>query len=231
MDERLYRLLRYSAIALTIAWVGWTLYDSGAGPVSGTEQELAAAVRYLEDGQYQEALEIFSRIARQQPDNIGALRGRAQALMRMGLQQAAEAARLDPATQADRIASLQQQAPAQLRQSLALYDQAIAQEAARGLGDENRRAQGVALANRGILKDQLGDYAGALDDYRAGLRLEPALAEGPGLLTRFLRNQAERPPSIADRARYIAEQLAKPAAERLLRLPEQDMQQRPYRLD
>ncbi|AKH21876.1 tetratricopeptide repeat protein [Sedimenticola thiotaurini] len=230
MDEKGYRLLRNSAIVLTIAWVGWTLYASGPKP-SAAEQELAAATRYLEDGQLRQALDIFSSVYREQPDNTGALRGQAQALMRMGIRQSAEAGRLDPAGQAEQIAALQQQASERLRQSLALYDQAIEQEAARGVDEKNRRAQGVALANRGIVRDQLGDYAGALADYREALRLEPKLAEGPGLLTRFLRNQAERPPSIADRARYIAEQLAKPASERLLRLPERDMEQRAYRLD
>ena len=49
-------------------------------------------------------------------------------------------------------------------------------------------------------------------------------------MTRFLRNQAERPPTIADRARYVREQLAKPEAERVLKDPVQDATQRPYKL-
>lgn len=231
MDEKTYRVLRYTAIVLTIAWVGWTLYDSSPGESSAGSRELAAAGRYLEDGQFEQALGIFSKISLEQPDNTGALRGKAQALMRIGIRHAVEAARLNPVAQSAEIARLQQESRQQLQQALALYDQSIAREAVRGLAGENRRAQGVALANRGILKDQLGDYPGALADYREGLRLEPELAEGPGLLTRFLRNQAERPPSIADRANYLAEQLAKPEAERLMRVPEQDSRQRAYLLE
>jgi hypothetical protein len=49
-------------------------------------------------------------------------------------------------------------------------------------------------------------------------------------LTRFLRNQAERPPTIADRAAYLRAELAKPEGERRLRVPEVDARQRPYKL-
>lgn len=231
MDEKSYRVLRYVAIGLTIAWVGWTLYDSGPGESTELERELAAAVRYMEDGEFEQALEIFSRVSREQPAHTGALRGRAQALMRIGIRQSAEAAEPHPERPATEVARRRQAARQQLRNALTLYDQAIAREAARGLSAANRRTQGVAFANRGILKDQLGDYPGALADYREGLRLEPELAQGPGLLRRFLHNQAERPPSIADRARYLAEQLAKPKAERLMRVPEQDRRQRAHLLD
>ena len=60
------------------------------------------------------------------------------------------------------------------------------------------------------------------------LELDPELAEGPSWLTRFLRNQADAPPTIADRARYLRAELAKPESERVLRVPEHDAQQRPY---
>ncbi|WP_435685082.1 hypothetical protein [Sedimenticola selenatireducens] len=231
MGEKTYRVLRYTAIVLTVGWIGWTLYDSGPGESTALGRELAAAGRYLEDGELEQALGLFSRISTEQPDNIGALRGKAQALMRIGIRQSVDAGRLNPAKQAFEIDRLQRESNQQLRLALALYDQSIDRETARGTTESNRRALGVAFANRGILKDQLGDYAGALSDYREGLRLEPELAEGPGFLTRFLRNQSERPPSIADRARYLAEQLAKPPAERLMRVPEQDHQQRAYLLE
>jgi len=88
--------------------------------------------------------------------------------------------------------------------------------------------QSFALANRGILYDRTGRHAAALADYDAALALNPALAEGPGFVTRFLRNQAEMPPTIADRARYLRTELGKPPAERRLALPEVDARQRPY---
>lgn len=90
---------------------------------------------------------------------------------------------------------------------------------------------GAAYANRGILYDRMGRYEKAIADYRRALELDPGLDEGPGWLTRFLRNQAEQPPTIGDRAEYLAAQLAKPPDERLLRVPEEDAKQRSYRTE
>lgn len=103
--------------------------------------------------------------------------------------------------------------------ALALYDEAIA------------RAPefGAAYANRGILKDTMGRHEAALADYERALARDEALAEGPNWLTRFLRKQAETPPTIATRAAYLRRELAKPPEERVLRVPEEDAQQRPYK--
>lgn len=89
----------------------------------------------------------------------------------------------------------------------------------------------ASYANRGILHDRMKKYQLAIKDYRQALNLQPNLAKGPGWLTRFLRNQAERPSSILDRLNYLEKELQKPAQERLLNLPEQDRQQRPYKID
>lgn len=88
---------------------------------------------------------------------------------------------------------------------------------------------GLVYANRGILKDRMGNYEGALADYEKSLDLTSEVADGPGLMTRFLRNQAEKPPTVADRADYLRAQLARPESQRLLRLPEEDAKQRPYK--
>ncbi len=104
-------------------------------------------------------------------------------------------------------------------EALALYDQAIAQEP----------DFGATYANRGILLDTMGRHEEALADYERALELDPELAEGPHWLTRFLRNQPEPPPTIADRARYLRAELAKPESERVLRIPELDAKQRPYK--
>ena len=85
-----------------------------------------------------------------------------------------------------------------------------------------------SFANRGILHDRMGDHEAAIADYERALALDPEVAEGPHWLTRFLRNQPERPPTIADRLAYLKGELAKPEAERLLGLPEEDQAQRPY---
>ncbi len=84
-------------------------------------------------------------------------------------------------------------------------------------------------ANRGILNDRMGRYREAIADYEHALRLDPKIAEGPHWLIRFLRNQPEKPPGIAERAAYLKAELAKPEGERVLRVPEVDAQQRPYK--
>lgn len=89
----------------------------------------------------------------------------------------------------------------------------------------------VALANRGIVLDRMGRPAEALADYRRALELDPKLAKGPGWLWRFLRNVDEKPPTIEDRAEYLEAELAKPADERLLHVPELDDKQRMYKVD
>ena len=88
---------------------------------------------------------------------------------------------------------------------------------------------GASFANRGILLDTMGKHEEALQDYEKALSLDPELGEGPSWITRFLRNQAEAPPTIADRAGYLRQELAKPVEERVLRIPEIDAEQRPYK--
>ena len=104
-------------------------------------------------------------------------------------------------------------------EALAVYDRAIVQ-APEFAG---------TWANRGILLDTMGRHEEALVDYTKALRLDPSIANGPHWLTRFLRNQAEAPPTVADRAAYLRAELAKPEDERLLMVPEIDARQRPYK--
>ena len=88
----------------------------------------------------------------------------------------------------------------------------------------------AAFANRGILHDRMGRSEEALGDYRKALQLDDTLADGPGWITRFFRKQVQAPPTIRDRAVYLAEQLEKPASERILRVPEMDAEQRSYKV-
>jgi len=191
MDDRLYKTLKYVAIVLTVAWVGWAFYDSFLNDVGPGERAFQAGERAFADGQYARALKAYNQALQLEPELLPALRGRARGLMQLG--------RLD--------------------ESLAAFDEAVG------------RAPDFAAtyANRGILHDRMGDYRAALADYEHALKLDPALADGPNWLTRFLRLQPERPPTIADRARYLRVELAKPSGERLLRVPEIDAEQRPYK--
>lgn len=106
-----------------------------------------------------------------------------------------------------------------LGDALAAYDAAIA------AGPE----LGANHANRGILLDRMGRHEEALREYRRALALNPELADGPHWLTRFLRLQPEKPPTIAERALYLARELEKPPGERLLRMPARDAEQRSYK--
>ena len=86
-----------------------------------------------------------------------------------------------------------------------------------------------SYANRGILHDRMGHYHEAIADYEKSMQLDAEMVEGPNWLTRFLRLQPEKPPTVADRAAYLKQELAKPESERLLRVPEEDEKQRSYK--
>lgn len=89
----------------------------------------------------------------------------------------------------------------------------------------------AAWANRGILLDRLGRAKEALRDYKRALELDDTMGEGPDWITRFLRNQYDRPPTLVDRVHYLEGELKKPPAERLLVVPEIDKEQRPYKVE
>ena len=86
-----------------------------------------------------------------------------------------------------------------------------------------------AYANMGIAYDRLGRHEQALQNYQKALSIDPELVDGPGWLTRFFRNQYEKPPGIAERAEYLRQQLALPEDQRILRWPDQDDAQQPYK--
>ena len=75
----------------------------------------------------------------------------------------------------------------------------------------------------------MGEYQKAIADYEKAVQLDRSVADGPHWLTRFLRLQAEKPSTVADRAGYLREQLAKPESERVLHVPEIDSAQRSYK--
>lgn len=83
-------------------------------------------------------------------------------------------------------------------------------------------------ANRGIVHDYQGNYQQALADYEEALRRDPRISRSPSWWQRFLYLQADTPSTIAKRAAYLKVELAKPASERLLRMPEKDAQQQPF---
>jgi tetratricopeptide (TPR) repeat protein len=192
VDDRLYRILKYTALAMVLGWIGWSIYDGFVKPRDAESVAAAAAHRAFADGQYQRAYEGYSELLRADPGDLDARRGVARTLLQMQR-----------------------------------YDEALAQF--------NRAIEadpdfGATYANRGILHDRMGRYERALADYRRAIELDPEVAEGPGWLTRFLRNQP-KVPTVGARAEYLAAELKKPPGERHLRDPEKDAQQRSYRLE
>jgi tetratricopeptide (TPR) repeat protein len=192
MDDRLYRFLKWTAIVMAVAWVGWSAYDSFFAGRTPGEMRYHAANNFFEDGNYARALEEYDVALREDPQNIYALRGRGRSLMQLGRDE----------------------------EALAAFDEAIAREP----------GFAATYANRGILYDRMGKYPQAIADYEKALQLDRELAGGPNWLTRFLRLQPDKPPTIEDRARYLRAQLAKPESERVLRVPEEDNRQRPYKM-
>lgn len=87
---------------------------------------------------------------------------------------------------------------------------------------------GGHYAIRGIIYDHTGKYELAMADYERSLKLDPEVADGMHWLDRLLYNVQERPPTVADRLRYLKEQMALPPNKRVLRVPELDEKQRPY---
>ena len=191
MDKGLYRFLKWTAIILTIAWVGWSMYDSMIAPRNPGDLAYLEGNNLFEDGNYQRALGKYDEALSEDPNHIHAMRGRASSLMQLG------------------------QSP----QALAAFNTTIALDP----------DFGATYANRGVLHDRMGRYQQAIEDYERGLALDPELAEGPHWLTRFLRNQPQKPPGVAERAAYLREELAKPESERLLRVPDLDAEQRSYK--
>lgn len=192
MDDSFYKFLKYTAIILTIAWVGWSAYDSFIKGVQPGDDAYLAANKFFEDGQYEQALNEYNLALQEVPDHIHALRGKARTLMQLE----------------------------KYDEALLVFNIAI--------GHEPDFAG--TYANRGILYDRMGQYQKAVEDYERALSMDSELSEGPNWLTRFLRLQPDKPPTIADRAQYLKQELAKPESERVLRQPGEDEKQRPYKL-
>lgn len=199
-DDRLTRTLKVVAVALAVAFVAWAVYDKFVAGVAPGDLAYHDANNLFEDGHYERAAEKYRAALAEAPDHIHALRGLARALHMAGAHE----------------------------EALGVYDEAIAR-AGEPRDDDERAALAASYANRGILLDTMGRHEDALADYTKALALDPEIAKGPHWLTRFLRNQPEAPPTIADRAQYLRAELAKPEAERVLRVPELDAKQRPYK--
>lgn len=83
MNERLYRILKYTAIVMVVGWIGWSFYDGFVKPRDAESVAAAAAHRAFADGQYERALDGYSELLDENPDNLDARRGLARTLLQM----------------------------------------------------------------------------------------------------------------------------------------------------
>lgn len=83
MDERLYRLLKVAAVVLTLAWAGWTVYDSFVADAEPGDGAYLAANKRFEDGDYKGALTEYEAALRENPEHLHALRGKARSLLQL----------------------------------------------------------------------------------------------------------------------------------------------------
>ena len=94
----------------------------------------------------------------------------------------------------------------------------------KNLEDDDKTGIGTlaaAYANRGIIKDRVKNYEGALKDYVRALGIDHEAVAGPGLGTIIL-NYKFKSSSVKERALYLNEQLQLPAEDRVLSIKELD---------
>jgi tetratricopeptide (TPR) repeat protein len=194
------RFAIYMAVATFVMFSVWAVVGEYFQAPPGDYQVRQGDI-LLSDGKYDEALAKFAEALRASPDHRGALMGRAIAFL-----------------QADR----HEEAEAELTYLIGHLSGNVAADDATGIG-----VLAAAHANRGILYDRLGRYEEALRDYRQALKIDAGAVSGPGIIHKVILHA--RPSTVADRARYLKEQLALPENQRLLRDPEIDAKQRMHK--
>lgn len=83
MDESLYRVLKYTAIVMVLAWVGWSVVDTfflerTPGNTAYQEGDI-----FFEDGEYDRALEKYDEALAEKPDAPHYVRAKARTLMQL----------------------------------------------------------------------------------------------------------------------------------------------------
>ena len=155
----------------------------------------------LTDKKYDEAIAKFSEALDRSPTHRGAMMGRAITLLQAGRHEEAEV---------------------EFNHLIAFLTETVEADDQTGIA-----VLAAAYANRGILYDRAGRFAAALADYQQSLKIDAGAVAGPGIMHKVLLHA--RPSTVADRARYLQEQLALPEHERLLHVPEIDAKQRMHK--
>jgi len=196
------RFIKYLAIATVVMFTIWTMKQVFVDRPPGDYYVEEGGLR-LQDKLYEKALVSFDNALKEQPDHRGALMGRGIAFMLMGRPTEAEA----------EFSYLIKYLERTLPES---------KDDRTGIG-----ALASAYANRGILRDRTNRHELALEDYKKALNVDYEAVEGPGVVDRIL--YSAQPSTIEKRALYLQAQFKLPVAERVLRMPEQDDQQRMHK--
>lgn len=83
MDETLYKFLKWTAITLGAAWIGWSLYDLMLREHTPGDFEFKRAEQFFADDEYASALEMYDSALEENPEHIYALRGKARTLLQL----------------------------------------------------------------------------------------------------------------------------------------------------
>lgn len=195
------RFIILMALFTGVAVVGTDAFRQWAERPPGDMETELGTLR-LEDKLYDEAMDYYNKALELAPNHRGALMGRALVHI--------QTKRNDKA-----VAELT---------NLIDYLKNNPSE----LDETGRGVLAAAHANRGIVHDRMGAYQKALDDYVESLKTDEDSVSGPGVIHKILYG-SERVSNVRSRAKYIYEQLKKPEAERLMRVPEIDALQRMHR--
>lgn len=195
------RFVILGAVFTFVAFSGWMAVRHFTAAAPGDFHVREGDIR-LGDRKYDEAIAAFDRALAEMPDHRGALMGRAIAFMQMGK---------EPEALAEFTYLIDT-----LKRTLAADD------------PTGRATLAAAYANRGIMHDRAGRYETALADYVEALKTDAGALDGPSLFDKILYG-TPRPSTVLKRAQYLEQQLRLPPAERLLRVPEIDAEQRMYK--
>jgi tetratricopeptide (TPR) repeat protein len=196
------RLAILATIAALVVMTAWAIVRPYFLDAPAGDYQVRQGDILLSDGDYDAAIERFDAAIALSPEHRGAWMGKA-------------------------IAYMQSDRPAQAEAAFAHLIDGVGQS----LAPDDRTGRAVlagAYANRGILNDRQGRYEEALADYRHALAIDAGAVEGPGTFHKILYGNAHAS-TVRLRADYLARQLALPARDRLLRVPEIDAQQRMYK--
>lgn len=187
------------AIVTVVFFSFWAFRDYFDPPAGDFEVRQGSI--HLESGEFQEALQDFDTALEIQPMHRGAMMGRAIAFLQM-----------EEYTDAEE----------ELNNLIQFLETERPEDDMTGIG-----VLAAAYANRGILKDRLGRYEEALEDYARALVTDEESVDGPGIAHKIL--YAPNPSTVRDRAKYIQQQLKLPEDQRVLAVPEIDGKQRMYK--